>query len=54
MGLDTKFIEIFEGDTLIDLRLQHKKDLVGGNHTPNRSDDLLMPGQEPLKGCILS
>ena len=56
MGLDTKLIEdnsyflIFEADTLIGSGgYSIRKTLFGGNHTPNRSDDLLIPGQEPSK-----
>ena len=56
MGLDTKLIEdnsyflIFEADTLIGSGgYSIRKTLFGGNHTPNRSDDLLVPGEEPSK-----
>ena len=56
MGLDTKLIEdnsyflIFEADTLIGSGgYSIRKTLFGGNHTPNRSDDLLVPGKEPSK-----
>ena len=56
MGLDTKLIEdnsyflIFEADNLIGSGgYSIRKTLFGGNHTPNRSDDLLVPGKEPSK-----
>ena len=56
MGLDTKLIEdnsyflIFEADNLIGSGgYSIRKTLFGGNHTPNRSDDLLIPGKEPSK-----
>jgi N-acetylglutamate synthase-like GNAT family acetyltransferase len=56
MGLDTKLIEdnsyflIFEADILIGSGgYSIRKTLFGGNHTPNRSDDLLIPGKEPSK-----
>ena len=56
MGLDTKLIEdnsyflIFNEDTLIGSGgFGIRKTLFGGNHTPNRSDDFLIPGQEPSK-----
>ena len=56
MGLDTKLIEdnsyflIFEADTLIGSGgYSIRKTLFGGNHTPNRSDDLLIPGKQPSK-----
>ena len=56
MGLDTKLIEdnsyflIFEADKLIGSGgYSIRKTLFGGNHTPNRSDDLLVPGKEPSK-----
>ena len=56
MGLDTKLLEdnsyflIFEGNNLIGSGgYSIRKTLFGGNHTPNRSDDLLVPGKEPSK-----
>ena len=56
MGLDTKLLEdnsyflIFEGDILVGSGgYSIRKTLFGGNHTPNRSDDLLVPGKEPSK-----
>ena len=56
MGLDTKLIEdnsyflIFMEDNLIGSGgYSIRKTLFGGNHTPNRSNEFLIPGKEPSK-----
>ena len=56
MGLDTQLIEdgtyflVKKGEVLIGSGgYSYRKTLFGGNHTPNRSDDLLVPGKDAAK-----
>jgi len=56
MGLDTQLIEdgtyflVKKDEVLIGSGgFSYRKTLYGGNHTPNRSDDLLVPGEEAAK-----
>ena len=56
MGLDTTLIKdrtyflIFSDNTLVGSGgYSARKTLFGGNHTPNRSDDFLIPGQDAAK-----
>ena len=56
MGLDTQLIEdgtyflVKKGKVLIGSGgYSYRKTLFGGNHTPNRSDDLLVPGRDAAK-----
>ena len=63
MGLDTQLIEdgtyflVKKEEELIGSGgYSYRKTLFGGNHTPNRSDDLLVPGKDAAKvgPCILT
>ena len=56
MGLDTQLIEdgtyflVKKGQVLVGSGgYSYRKTLFGGNHTPNRSDDLLVPGRDAAK-----
>mgnify|MGYP003315694008 FL=1 len=56
MGLDTQLIEdgtyflVKKDEVLIGSGgYSYRKTLFGGNHTPNRSDDLLVPGKDAAK-----
>ena len=56
MGLDTRLIEdgtyflVKKDEVLIGSGgYSYRKTLFGGNHTPNRSDDLLVPGKDAAK-----
>ena len=56
MGLDTQLIKdesyfiIFKNTKLVGSgRYSNRKTLFGGNHTPNRSNDLLIPGKDSAK-----
>ena len=56
MGLDTQLIEdgtyflVKKEEVLIGSGgYSYRKTLFGGNHTPNRSDDLLVPGKDAAK-----
>ena len=56
MGLDTQLIEdgtyflVKKDEVLIGSGgYSYRKTLFGGNHTPNRSDDLLVPGEDAAK-----
>tara|TARA_Y100000996_G_scaffold240446_1_gene189031 strand:+ start:1188 stop:1721 length:534 start_codon:yes stop_codon:yes gene_type:complete len=56
MGLDTQLIEdgtyflVKKDEVLIGSGgYSFRKTLFGGNHTPNRSDDLLVPGKDAAK-----
>jgi len=56
MGLDTQLIKdgtyflVKKDEVLIGSGgFSYRKTLFGGNHTPNRSDDLLVPGEEAAK-----
>ena len=56
MGLDTTLIKdktyflIFSDNNLVGSGgYSSRKTLFGGNHTPNRSDDFLIPGQDAAK-----
>ena len=56
MGLDTTLIQdktyflIYSDNTLVGSGgYSTRKTLFGGNHTPNRSDDFLIPGQDAAK-----
>jgi GNAT superfamily N-acetyltransferase len=56
MGLDTQLIEdgtyflVKKEEELIGSGgYSYRKTLFGGNHTPNRSDDLLVPGKDAAK-----
>ena len=56
MGLDTQLIEdksyflVRKGPILVGSGgYSYRKTLFGGNHTPNRSNDLLIPSQDPAK-----
>ena len=56
MGLDSQLINdksyflVFQNDKLVGSGgYSARKTLFGGNHTPNRSDDLLIPGTDAAK-----
>ena len=56
MGLDTKLIEdktyflVKKDDSIVGTgRYSIRKTLFGGNHTPNRSDELLIPNKDSAK-----
>jgi hypothetical protein len=56
MGLDTQLIKdesyflIFKNTKLVGSGgYSNRKTLFGGNHTPNRSNDLLIPGKDSAK-----
>ena len=56
MGLDSQLINdksyflVFQNDELVGSGgYSARKTLFGGNHTPNRSDDLLIPGTDAAK-----
>jgi GNAT superfamily N-acetyltransferase len=56
MGLDTQLIKdstyflVYKKKELVGVGgFSSRKTLFGGNHTPNRSDDLLIPGKDSAK-----